>query len=276
VEEISLAGDIQALAGSGCHIHSVPGCGFPAPGYPSSFTFPPIFSIGSFHFTKPMLLALICAVIVVAFFWAAFAKPKLVPRGAQNLGEIGILFVKDQILRPMMGRKGDGYLPFLVSLFFFIWVMNLMEIIPVAQFPAMSKIAFPVALMLMVYVTYTVLGIKNFGLVGYFKNMIPTGVPIGILFILAPVEIAQYIIVRPFTLAVRLFANMFAGHILISVFTLASWYLFSVGLTLLFSATSFVLVVVLTAFEMLIQALQAYIFTILTAQYIGGSLEAGH
>jgi F-type H+-transporting ATPase subunit a len=98
----------------------------------------------------------------------------------------------------------------------------------------------------------------------------------GILVILAPVEIAQYLIVRPFTLAVRLFANMFAGHILISVFTLASWYLFGLSISLLYSATSFVLVVVLTAFEMLIQALQAYIFTILTAQYIGGSLEAGH
>ena len=97
-------------------------------------------------------------VIVVWFFWAAFAKPKLVPRGAQNLGELGITFVRDQILRPMMGRRGDGFLPFLVSLFFFIWIMNLMEIIPVAQFPAMSFIAFPVVLMLMVYVTYTYLG----------------------------------------------------------------------------------------------------------------------
>jgi len=275
VEEISLAADIQALAGSGCHLHSVPGCGFPAPSL-NSFHFPPIFSIGGVDFTKPMLLALICAGLVIAFFWAAFAQPKLVPRGAQNLGELGILFVRDQILRPMMGKNGDGYLPFLVSLFFFIWVMNLMEIIPVAQFPAMSRIAFPVALMLMVYVTYTVIGIKRQGLGGYFGNMIPKGVPAGILVILAPVEILQYTIVRPFTLAVRLFANMFAGHILISVFTLASWYLFGLGISLLYSATSFVLVVVLTAFEMLIQALQAYIFTILTAQYIGGSLEGEH
>jgi F-type H+-transporting ATPase subunit a len=270
-----VAGDILAFAGGGCHIDSASGCGFPAPDL-NSFKFPPIFSIGAFHFTKPMLLALISAGLVVAFFWAAFARPKLVPRGAQNLGELGVLFVRDQILRPMMGKKGDGFLPFLVSLFFFIWVMNVMEIVPIAQFPAMSRIAFPVALMLMVYLTYTVLGIKNMGLRGYFANMIPKGVPAPILLILAPVEVAQYLIVRPFTLAVRLFANMFAGHILVAVFTLASWYLFSAGISLLFSATSFVLAIVLTAFEMLIQALQAYIFTILTAQYIGGSLEAGH
>jgi F-type H+-transporting ATPase subunit a len=277
-----VTGDIVALVASRCteensHIFSSSHCGYPAPGYPEpSFIFTPFFTVGSFSFTKPMLLALLSTLIVVSFFWAAFANPKLVPRGAQNLGELGIGFVRDQILRPMMGKRGDGFLPFLVSLFFFIWIMNIMEIIPVAQFPPMSIFAFPVALMLMVYGTYTYLGIKHQGLGGYFKNMIPTGVPPGILVILAPVEILQYVIVRPFTLAVRLFANMFAGHILLLVFTLATWYLLSLSVGLLFSATSFVLTIVLTAFEMLIQALQAYIFTILTAQYIGGSLEAGH
>ena len=277
-----MTGDIVALLAEKCteensHIFSSSHCGYPAPGYPGpSFIFTPFFTIGGFHFTKPMLLALVCMLIVIGFFWAAFANPKLVPRGTQNLGELGITFVRDQILRPMMGTRGDGYLPFLVSLFFFIWVMNLMEIIPIAQFPPMSIFAFPVALMLMVYGTYTYLGIKHQGLGGYFANMVPKGVPAGILVILAPVEILQYVIVRPFTLAVRLFANMFAGHILLLVFTLATWYLFSLSIGLLFSVTSFVLTIVLTAFEMLIQALQAYIFTILTAQYIGGSLEAGH
>jgi F-type H+-transporting ATPase subunit a len=259
LEDMNVAGSILALAGSACtvgnsHVFSASHCPYPAPGYPDSFIFTPFFRVGSFAFTKPMLL----------------------PRGVQNLGEIGINFVQHQILRPMMGKRGDGYLPFLVTIFFFVWIMNVMEIIPVAQFPVTSVIAFPGALMLMVYVTYTFLGIKHQGLGGYFANMIPKGVPFFILGILAPVEILQYIIVRPFTLAVRLFANMFAGHILLLIFTLATWYLFSASIGLLFSATSFVLTVVLTAFEMLIQALQAYIFTILTAQYIGGSLEAGH
>ena len=259
------------------HVSSPAHCGFPAPGYPGpTFIFTPFFRWGGFYFTKPMLLALVCAVAVVAFFWAAFGNPKIVPRGVQNLGEMGVDFVRTQILLPMIGKRGDKFLPFLVSLFFFIWLMNLMEIIPVAQFPPMSLIAFPVALMLMVYGTYTYLGIKHQGLGGYFKNMIPTGVPGPILIILAPVEILQYVLIRPFTLAIRLFANMFAGHILLLIFTLATWYLFSLTIGLLFSVTSFILTVVLTAFEMLIQALQAYIFTILTAQYIGGSLEAGH
>ena len=224
----------------------------------------------------PELQAVLCAGLVIGFFWAAFAKPKIVPRGVQNVGELGMLFVRDQILRPMMGKRGDGYLPFLVGLFFFIWFMNLMEIVPVLQFPAMSHIAFPISLMLMVYVTYNFVSIKNLGLGGYFKSMVPSGVPIGILLLVAPLEVLQYIVVRPFTLAIRLFGNMFAGHILVAVFTIATWYLFSASIGLVFAAASFVMTVVLTGFEMLIQALQAYIFTILTAQYIGGAYEAAH
>ena len=270
-----MAGDIRALAGSGCHLGTLPHCGFPGPTV-YSFIWKPLFHIGRFNFSKPDLLVLICAALVIAFFWAAFAKPQQIPRGVQNLGELAILFVRDQMLRPMMGKDGDRFLPYLVSLFFFVWMMNLMEIIPVAQFPVTSRIAFPVTLMIMVYGTYTYLGIKNQGLLGYFKNMIPAGAPWYIMPILAPVEIAQYIAVRPFTLAIRLFANMFAGHILILVFTLATWYMFTIGIGILYSATSFVLVIVLTAFEMFIQGLQAFIFTILTAQYIGGSLEAAH
>jgi F-type H+-transporting ATPase subunit a len=264
----------QAPVAAGCHLQS--GCGYPAPGFPQSFTFEPIFTIGSFKFTLPMLLIILAAGLVIAFFWAAFAKPKLVPRGMQNVGELGIMFVRDQILRSMMGKRGDGYLPFLCSLFFFIWFANLMEVIPLAQFPPMSIFAFPVSLMIMVYLTYNYVSIKNLGFGGYFRSMIPSGVPGPILVILAPVEVLQYIIVRPFTLAVRLFGNMFAGHVLVAVFTIATWYLVSASIGLLFSVASFAMTVVLTGFEMLIQALQAYIFTILTAQYIGGAYEAAH
>ena len=258
----------------GCHLGS--GCGYPAPGYPHSFQFEPLFSIGSFRFIMPELQAILCAGLVIWFFWAAFAKPKLVPRGVQNVAELGVMFVRDQILRAMMGKRGDGYLPFLTGLFFFIWFMNLMEIIPVLQFPAMAHIAFPISLMLMVYITYNFVSIKQMGLGGYFKSMIPSGVPPFILVLLAPVEILQYVIIRPFTLAIRLFGNKFAGHILVAVFTIATWYLVSASIGLVFAAASFVMTVVLTAFELLIQALQAYIFTILTAQYIGGAYETAH
>ena len=266
--------DVPVVVASGCHIFS--GCGYPAPSL-SDFYFKPIFTIGSFYLNKPMLLALITMLVVVAFFWAAFAKPKIVPRGVQNIGEMGVLFIRDQILRPFLGKKGDGYLPFLVSLFFFIWIMNLWEIIPVAQFPVPAHIAFAWVLVAMVWITYMTIGIVKQGPLKFFKNMaIPGEVPWWILWLLVPVELASNILIRPFTLGVRLFANMFAGHILLLVFYTATWYLASLSFAAVFAAGSFVMVFVITAFEMLIQFLQAYIFTTLTATYIAGSLEAAH
>jgi len=86
-----------SMPAEGCHIFS--GCGYPAPSI-TDFYFRPIFTIGSFQFTKPMLLAIVSGAIVVTFFFVAFRKPKIVPRGAQNVGELGVLFVRDQILRP--------------------------------------------------------------------------------------------------------------------------------------------------------------------------------
>jgi F-type H+-transporting ATPase subunit a len=264
---------VAAASGGGCHIFS--GCGFPAPGL-QSFNFKPMFSIGSFHFTKPILVALLCAVIVLVLFWAAFWKPKLVPRGIQNIGELAVLGVRDQILRPSLGKKGDSYLPFLVAMFFFIYFMNLMEIIPFFQFPATSRIGFPAALALIVYVTYLYIGFKHQGFPGYFKNMIPHDVPWWIYPILVPIEVLRYVFIQPFTLGIRLFANMFAGHLLLLIFTIATWYLASLSIGLVFAATSALMVLAVTLLEALIQLLQAFIFTTLTATYIADSLEAGH
>jgi F-type H+-transporting ATPase subunit a len=270
-----VTGDVQVLAAqaAGCHLFS--GCGFPGPGL-QSFEFTPLFSVGSFHFTKPMLIAVLCGAAVIVFFWAAFAKPKLVPRGVQNIGEVAILAVRDQILRPSLGKKGDSYLPFLVSLFFFIYLMNLMELIPVFQFPAMSRIGFVWPLVGMVYLLYLYLGFRHQGFPGYIKNMIPWDVPKFVLIILIPIEIARFFIVQPFTLGVRLFANMFAGHLLLLIFTLATWYLASLSVGLAYAAGSAVMVIFVFLLEFLIDLLQAFIFTTLTAVYIASSLEAAH
>jgi len=255
--------------------HAGTHCGFQPPSL-GDFNFRPIFHIGSYGFYKPELLALICAGLVVLFFWSAFRSPKLVPRGVQNVGEVGYLFIRDQIARPMIGKTADRFVPFLVGLFFFIWCMNLMEIIPVAQMPVTAFVAFPASLMLMTYVTYWYQAIKHQGFVGFLKNVVPKGVPWPVLLILVPVEWLRVILIQPFTLAIRLFANMFAGHMLLATFTLATWYLASATFSAVFAATSAVMVVVLTAFEMVIQGLQAYIFTMLTAQYIGEGVSAGH
>lgn len=268
-----MSGEVRVEAAGGCHLFS--GCGFPAPGL-ENFYFKPLFTVGSFGFTKPMLVAVICTVLVLAFFAAAFWKPKPVPRGLQNVGELAILFVRDQILRPSLGRKGDTYLPFLVSLFYYIFLMNLMELIPVIQFPAMSKIGFVVAPVAIVYVLYIYLGFKNQGAWGYIRNMWPSGVPIFILPILIPIELLRFFIIQPFTLGIRLFANMFAGHLLLTIFMVATWYLASFSIGLLFAVGSAVMVLFVFLLELLVDILQAFIFTTLTATYIASSLEPQH
>jgi F-type H+-transporting ATPase subunit a len=266
-----VTGAVAAAAG-GCHIFS--GCGYPAPGL-DNFVFTPLFSIGSFHFTKPMLLAILSALAVIVFFWAAFAKPKLIPGRTQSLGEMGLLAVRDQILRPALGKKGDTYLPFIVSLFFYILVCNLMELIPLLQFPVMSRIGFVWPLVFMMYGLYWYLGFKAKGFFGYFRSWIPAA-PWPILIILIPVEILKYVIVQPFTLGVRLFANMFAGHLLLSIFMVATWYLASFSVGLLYAAGSLFMVFFVFLLELLVDLLQAFIFTTLISTYIADSLEHQH
>ncbi|MFC1417252.1 F0F1 ATP synthase subunit A [Streptacidiphilus cavernicola] len=263
------------LAESGCHI-TPSGCGFPAPGL-NSFNFKPIFSVGSFDFTKPMLLAIICMLLVVGFFWSAFAKPKLVPGKLQLVGEIGYTFISRGIARDVIGKKGDKYVPFLTSIFFFVWIMNIMSIIPLAQFPVASRFAFPVSIALLVWVTYMYLTFKTHGFVGGWKHLtVLQGLPGWLLPLIIVIEFLQNVILRPFTLAVRLWANMFAGHMLIVMFSAACWYMLTPSVFALFSGGSFIMAVGMTAFEVLIQFLQAYIFTLLTSLYISGALEEGH
>ncbi|MBS2534672.1 F0F1 ATP synthase subunit A [Catenulispora sp. NF23] len=276
---LSLAAGVGALStDSSCHLFGKNGCGFNnvAPGADDfDFSNRPWFHIGTYGVTKPVLLVVLITVVMLAFFWAAFNKPKEVPRGVQNVGEVAYLFVRDRIARDSMGAKGDKYVPFLFSLFFFVWLMNVMSFVPGIQFPVSSVIAFPAALAAMVWLTYMYAGFKRHGL-GYFRVLgVPSGVPLGILFILTPIELLSNILVRPFTLAIRLFANMFAGHLLVATFAAGAWYMFSVK-GIFFSGASFTMAIVMTGFELFIQALQAYIFVMLTASYLAGALEEAH
>ena len=254
--------------------HIFGGCGYPAPSI-DNFYFKPIVTIAGVGITKPEVLAVAAGAIVLGFFFYAFRAPKLVPRGAQNVAEMGVLFVRDQILRPQLGKAGDKYLPFLVSIFFFVWIMNLFGIIPFLDFPATSRIAFPAGLALVVWITFLTVGIRTKGPVRYFKEIaVPKGAPWWILPLLSPIELLSNIFVRPFTLTIRLMANMLAGHLLLLVFGIASWYLFSASIGLLFATTSFLVTIILTGLEVLIQLLQAFIFTTLTAYYLADASAA--
>lgn len=243
------------------------------------FEWKPLFEIGPLGVTKPMLLAALLSAVLLAFFWAAFNKPQIVPRGVQNVAEIGYLFIRDDVARNVIGKKGDRYVPFLVSLFFFVWILNLASIIPFLQFPVTSRFAYPAALALIVYFVWIGVGIKEHGLGRFFGNMIPRGLPLGIYPLVIPIEFASNLLVRPFTHAVRLFANMFAGHILIVLFAITAWHFVVEEPTFLgfgVGVVGVVMTIVMTAFELLIQALQAFIFVLLAASYIGGALEEAH
>lgn len=270
---------VVASGGLDCHLLS--GCGFPAPGA-EIFLFDDIaaFTIGNleFHVTKVTILLFIVVAIILAFFIYAFRKPKLVPRGAQSVGEMAYLFIRDGIARDTIGKDGDKFVPFLFSFFFLVWLSNFMGIVPFAQIPITSIFAIPVAFALIVYVTWVPIGIYRQGFGGFFKNLLfPPGVPKAMYILLAPLEFLSNLIVRPATHAIRLFANMFAGHLLIATFSIAAFYLLSASVIgLLGSAASFTMAVALTGFEALIQALQAYIFTLLAAVYIAGALHPEH
>jgi len=270
---------VLASGGLSCHLMS--GCGFPAPGA-EIFQFAAVWQFTlfgvSFHITKTTILLFLAVVVILGFFLYAFRRPKLVPRGSQNVGELGYLFIRDGIAREAMGKEGDKFVPFLFSFFFLIWLLNFWSIVPFAQIPVTSIFAIPVAFAIIVYVTWVPLGIYKQGFVPFFKNMMfPPGVPKAMYVLLAPIELISNILVRPFTHSVRLFANMFAGHLLIASFSVAAFYLISASVVgILGSVASFTVAVALTGFEVLIQALQAYIFTLLAAVYISGALHAEH
>jgi len=228
--------------------------------------------------TKPILLLLLSAVLIAAFFYLAARRAALVPGRLQFAGEEVYGFVRNSVARDIIGHDFLRYVPYLVTLFTFILVNNLFGIVPLLQFPTMSRFGFPVVLAVLSWLVFNFIGVRRKGLVSYLKEtMFPPGLPWPVYFLIAPIELATILITRPLTLALRLFANMFAGHLLLLVFILGGAHLLSSGgLLAAFSPFAFLLAIVLTFFEALIEVLQAYIFVLLTALYIAGALADEH
>jgi len=231
-----------------------------------------------FAITRITLILWIATALMIALMVAASRKATIVPGKLQFLGESGYSLVRDGIARDIVGPKGMPFAPFLTALFFFILANNAMSIIPFAQISPMSKFAFPLVLAIITWVLYNWVGIREQGVGRYFKDAaIPPGVPIGALILVTPIELLQVFIIRPFTLAVRLFANMFAGHMLLAVFSLGTVYLLFVGnFSVIFAPFSFLMALAMTFFEVLVIVLQAYVFTVLTATYLNGAVDPAH
>ena len=230
----------------------------------------------SYWFTKITALMWVSVAAIIIFFLVTYRKPQLVPTKKQWLAESIYGFVRNNIAVDMLGKRGINFAPYLTTLFVFILLMNFWAIVPFAQISPNSHIAFPVVLALISWVMFIYLGFKKHG-VGYFKVALVPPAPWFILPILVPIEFFSNFIVRPFSLAVRLFANMFAGHMLLLVFTLGGFAMINANLWLApISVLSWLMTIALTFLDFAIIALQAYVFTVLTASYIQGSLAEGH
>lgn len=253
----------------------------PSPG-PADFNLPAIFPWGAeAGVTKPMILLVLSAVLIMALFAAAARPAAVVPGRLQFAGEMVYGFVRDGIGRDNIGsRDFQRFVPFLFAIFTFVFVNNYYGLIPVVQFPTMSHIGFPLALALITWVVYNGAGIARHGFVGYLKHeTVPGGMKGPILLLLVPLEFLSNILLRPITLTLRLFATMFAGHLLLLLFSLGAEYLLLHSentLAIPAGIASALLFVGITFLEILVMFLQAYVFTLLASMYIGEALADEH
>jgi F-type H+-transporting ATPase subunit a len=229
-----------------------------------------------FALNKIGLISLIAMALPLGLFFLAGTKKALVPRGVQTIAESAVDFIKD-IIDQTIGPDGKPFLPLLLSFFTFIFVGNFFEVIPTFQMPANARMANPLILALITFVTFIAVGIKHQGLFTYFKNtLIIPGLPFALHFLVVPIEFLSTFLIRPFSHAVRLFANMLAGHILLVTFGVLCIALFAANPLAIVLPFSFAMLVALTAFEMFVAFLQAYIFTLLAGVYIGGAMHPDH
>jgi F-type H+-transporting ATPase subunit a len=223
-----------------------------------------------------MILLFIAFSATLLVFYVAFRKPQIVPGKFQLLMESAVEFVRIQVVVQMIGPEGLPFLAFLSALFFFIFLGNILEVVPGVNFPLNSRLAFPLVLALVAWVLYNTVGIRRHGFFGYLKLvMFPPGVPVLMKGFLAIIEFFSVIIVRPITLTVRLTANMIAGHFLLAVFFLGTIVFFT-GFPYVFGFIPFALAVVLVGFEIFVSSLQAFIFAVLTASYLAGAMAEEH
>jgi F-type H+-transporting ATPase subunit a len=244
-----------------------------------------IWGSGPLGFNKTAAIYLFAALATILLFvFGTRRKDALVPSGLlQNTAESGVGFVRNQIIMQTMGTDGLRYLPYLSALFFFIFFSNITEIIPGVQFPANARFGMPLVLALVTWVIFNVVGVVKQGPIHYLRNSIfpPLGDmnivgKIGMYILLAPIEFFSTFVVRPFSLMVRLFANMLAGHLILVTFAALTAGLWALNVTVVIAPFSFALLVAMTGFEILVSFLQAFIFTILTAVYIDISMHPSH
>jgi F-type H+-transporting ATPase subunit a len=239
------------------------------------------FHVFGIEFCFNFIIALVTASVLIylLLFFLAFRKARTVPGKLQSLMELGVEFVREQIAMPMLGPAADRFLALLVTFFFFIFFMNMFEVAPWVNFSASSRVAFPLVLAVIAWLTYNAVGIARHGFLGYLKFtcIIPSAPAFLRYSLLLLIEFVSNIVIRPITLTIRLAANFVAGHFLLALAFLGTeFFLLDGPKTWVLLGVSFPLSVVLVGFEVFVSVLQAVIFAVLTASYLGGVLAEEH
>lgn len=240
------------------------------------FDFPPIFG----QVNRTVIFIFLAALVIMASLYFAYRQPRVVPTKFGVFIDSIVRLVRDDIAVGVIGHGGEKFAPYLLSIFLFILVGNFFGLTPLINFPLGSRMAIPAFLALLTWVIFVVVGIAKQGL-GYFANLLwPPGVPVALKPLIGAIELVSTILVRPFSLAVRLFANLVAGHTMLTlllgtgvVFLLA---LPDIGARGLLGIPWFVFGMAIYLLEILVALLQAYIFTLLSAVYIQTSLHPEH
>jgi len=236
------------------------------------------------NINRTVVYILLAALVVVGLLYFTYRKPRLVPTKFGMAIEGLVKLVKDDIAVGVIGPGGEKYAPYLFSLFMFIMVGNYFGIMPGIMFPIGSRMAIPAFLALMTYVIFVFMGFKKQGFAYLGHLLWPPGVPVALKPLIGLIEFVSVLIVRPFSLAVRLFANLVAGHTMLALLLGSGVYFIYAGATGMISPIQafvvgplwFVFGMAILVLELLILFIQAYIFTLLSAVYIESSLHPAH
>lgn len=233
-----------------------------------------------FEFNRLQLVRIIAALVLITIFVLVARRARLVPGRSQSVIELLLDFVRVNVAEEILGKKHAArFVPMLSTIFCAILAFNLTGIVPLLNIAGTSLIGLPVVLALWVFIMYLAAGVRAHGVGGFLKNsLFPPGVPPFMYVLLTPIEFLTVFVLRPATLAIRLMANMVAGHLmLVLCLSATQFFIVEAGPAMkAFGALTFVSALALTLFEVFVAALQAYIFVVLTAVYLSLSIEEEH
>lgn len=241
----------------------------------------PVISLLGFPITRTVFLIFLAATIAIGLLYFGLRKRAAQPGKFELSIESMMLFVRDEVAVGIIGPSGIKYYPYLMSLFIFILIGNFFKVTPFVNMPITSRMAIPLFLALLTWVVFIVAGFKRNGF-SYFSGIVwPPGVPVFLKPLVGVIEFFSTFFVRPFSLAVRLFANLVAGHVMLTLLLTTAFVSFAsiaeIGLVKgAFGFAWWVLGLAIFLFELIVIVLQAYIFTLLSAVYIDTSVNVEH